>query len=91
MYVCVRVYIRWDWETTLARLRPLLSITGVAGEPVLPELCLRVRTRPGQHGRERRRSGLKTQTDSVCLPSTLDRRSQTDEDLDEGGGQTPPN
>lgn len=41
------MYIRWDWETTLARLRPLLSITGVLGPPVLPELCLLVRTRPG--------------------------------------------
>lgn len=49
--VCVCVYVRWDWETTLARLRPLLSITGALGEPVLPELCLLVRTRPGQHGK----------------------------------------
>lgn len=46
-----QMYIRWDWETALARLRPLLSITGVLGDPVLPELCLLVRTRPGQHRR----------------------------------------
>lgn len=65
--VCV-LYVRWDWETTLARLRPLLSITGVAGEPVLPELCLRVRTRPGQHGREMREAALRYKTHSCVLP-----------------------
>ncbi len=58
------VYIRWDWETTLARLRPLLSTTEVLAPPTLPELCLLVRTRPrwwgkeeGGKGRRRRERG----------------------------------
>lgn len=41
------VYIRWDWDTTLARLRPLLSTTELLVPPVLPELVLLVRMRPG--------------------------------------------
>lgn len=60
-----RVYVRWDWETTLARLRPLLSTTGVLGEPVLPELWLLVRTRPGQDNRDLAQIH---KTDSVSLP-----------------------
>lgn len=41
------VYVRWDWDTTLARLRPLLSTTELLVPPVLPELVLLVRMRPG--------------------------------------------
>lgn len=82
------MYVRWDWDTTLARLRPLLSITGVLGDPVLPELCLLVRTRPGQDREEekrRRRTGSNTQTDSVCLPPNPGQ----EESGNTRGGSTP--
>ena len=43
-------FLRWDCETTLARLRPRLS--GVEATLVaLPELCRRVRIRPGGHSK----------------------------------------
>lgn len=48
-------HVRWDWETTLARLRPLLSTTDALAPPTLPELGLRVRTRPKSTNQERRR------------------------------------
>lgn len=80
------MYIRWDWETTLARLRPLLSVTGVAGDPVLPELCLLVRTRPGQHRREGGQPALILKLNQhVYLGRRSCLKRQTDEDLDEGG------
>lgn len=59
--MCMRcLYIRWDCETTLARLRPLLSTTEEElAPPTLPELCLLVRTRPGwkEKGRKSKRGG----------------------------------
>lgn len=80
------MYIRWDWETTLARLRPLLSVTGVAGDPVLPELCLLVRTRPGQHRSEGGQPALILKLNQhVYLGRRSCLKRQTDEDLDEGG------
>lgn len=48
------VYVRWDWDTTLARLRPLLSTTELLVPPVLPELVLLVRMRPGWRERQER-------------------------------------
>lgn len=48
------VYVRWDWDTTLARLRPLLSTTELLVPPVLPELVLLVRMRPGRRERQQR-------------------------------------
>lgn len=62
------VYIRWDWETTLARLRPLLSTTEVLAPPTLPELCLLVRTRPGRQGEaEREAAGVLIHMNDLCV------------------------
>lgn len=38
--------LRWDWETTLARLRPRVSAGVEVTLVALPELCLLVRIRP---------------------------------------------
>lgn len=40
-------FLRWDWETTLARLRPRVSAGVEVTLVALPELCLLVRIRPG--------------------------------------------
>lgn len=39
-------FLRWDWETTLARLRPRVSAGVEVTLVALPELCLLVRIRP---------------------------------------------
>ena len=66
----------------MARLRPLLSTTEVLAPPTLPELCLRVRTRPGRQGEaEREAAGVLIHMNDwcvcvcvcVCSPPTLDR------------------
>jgi len=43
----IKHFLRWDWETTLARLRPRVSAGVEVTLVALPELCLLVRIRPG--------------------------------------------
>lgn len=43
----IKRLLRWDWETTLARLRPRVSAGVEVTLVALPELCLLVRIRPG--------------------------------------------
>lgn len=43
----IKRFLRWDWDTTLARLRPRVSAGVEVTLVALPELCLLVRIRPG--------------------------------------------
>lgn len=85
---CVEcVYIRCDWETTLARLRPLLSTTELLAPPTLPELCLLVRTRPGRRGEKEKKTGVSLiiYTGHFNIHPTKDRNAGK-EQVGGGGG-----
>ena len=48
----IKHFLRWDWETTLARLRPRVSAGVEVTLVALPELCLLVRIRPERMQRQ---------------------------------------
>lgn len=63
-------HLRWDWDTTLALLRPRLSVSVAFAPTALPELCLLVRTRPahrtGRNGIRETRTEKKQSSMGKC-------------------------
>lgn len=64
-----RQFLRWDWETTLARLRPRVSAGVEVMLVALPELCLLVRIRPG--GMQRQSDVNNFLTKAAAVSNTL--------------------